>query len=84
MPGLDSPFGEEIFPNIQPKTPLAQLEVVSSHPVGARPVTADRHLGCPAEDSALGRHVPRRDSFSPCRVIGWGVGVLFAWLFFSH
>ena len=27
---LDSPFGEEIFPNIQSKPPLAQLEAISS------------------------------------------------------
>ena len=27
---LDNPFGEEIFPNIQPKPPLVQLEAISS------------------------------------------------------
>jgi len=31
---LGSPFAEEIFPNIQPKAPLVQLEVISSHPKG--------------------------------------------------
>ncbi|KAK4832619.1 hypothetical protein QYF61_024600 [Mycteria americana] len=30
VPVLDKPFGEEIFPNIQPKPPLDQLEAVSS------------------------------------------------------
>ena len=29
---LDNPFGEEIFPNIQSKPLLAQLEAISSHP----------------------------------------------------
>ena len=29
---LDNPFSEEIFPNIQSKPPLAQLEAVSSRP----------------------------------------------------
>jgi len=29
---LAKPFGEEIFPNIQSKPPLAQLEAVSSRP----------------------------------------------------
>ncbi len=32
VPMLDNPFGEEIFPNIQSKPPLAQLEAVSSRP----------------------------------------------------
>jgi len=27
---LDNPFSEEIFPNIQPKPPLEQLETISS------------------------------------------------------
>ncbi|KAJ7423221.1 hypothetical protein BTVI_10719 [Pitangus sulphuratus] len=30
---LDNPFSEEIFPNIQSKPPLVQLEAISSHPV---------------------------------------------------
>ena len=30
---LDHTFGEEIFPNIQSKPPLAQLEAVSSCPI---------------------------------------------------
>ena len=30
---LDNPFGEEIFPNIQTKPPLVQLEAISSHPI---------------------------------------------------
>ena len=30
---LDNPFSEEIFPNIQSKPPLVQLEAVSSCPV---------------------------------------------------
>ena len=30
---LDNPFGEEIFPNIQSKPPLAQLEAISSCPI---------------------------------------------------
>ena len=29
----DDPSGEEIFPNIQSKPPLAQPEAVSSHPI---------------------------------------------------
>jgi len=28
---FNSPFGEEFFPNIQPKPPLVQLEAISSH-----------------------------------------------------
>lgn len=30
---LDNPFGDDTFPNIQPKLPLAQPEDVSSPPV---------------------------------------------------
>ena len=30
---LDNSFGEEIFPNIQSKPPLLQLEPISSHPI---------------------------------------------------
>ncbi|KAK4825284.1 LOW QUALITY PROTEIN: hypothetical protein QYF61_026129 [Mycteria americana] len=30
---LDNPFSEDIFPNIQSKPPLVQLEAVSSHPI---------------------------------------------------
>ena len=30
---LDNPFGEEFFPNIQPKPPLLQLEAISSCPI---------------------------------------------------
>ncbi|KAK4827707.1 LOW QUALITY PROTEIN: hypothetical protein QYF61_020985 [Mycteria americana] len=33
VPVLDNPYGEEIFPNIQPKPPLVQLEAISSHPI---------------------------------------------------
>jgi len=33
VPVLDNIFSEEIFPYIQSKPPLAQLEAVSSHPV---------------------------------------------------
>ena len=33
VPMLDKPFGEEIFPNIQSKPPLAQLEAVSCCPI---------------------------------------------------
>ncbi|KAK4806266.1 hypothetical protein QYF61_013410 [Mycteria americana] len=33
VPMLDNPFGEEIFPNIQSKPPLAQLEAISSPPI---------------------------------------------------
>ncbi|KAK4830127.1 LOW QUALITY PROTEIN: hypothetical protein QYF61_008554 [Mycteria americana] len=33
VPMLDHPFGEEIFPNIQSKPPLAQLEAISSRPI---------------------------------------------------
>ncbi|KAK4832178.1 hypothetical protein QYF61_020958 [Mycteria americana] len=33
VPMLDNPLGKEIFPNIQAKPPLAQLEVVSSCPM---------------------------------------------------
>ncbi|KAK4807218.1 hypothetical protein QYF61_024338 [Mycteria americana] len=33
VPMLDNPFGEEKFPNIQSKPPLAQLEAISSHPI---------------------------------------------------
>lgn len=34
MPMLDNPSGEDIFLNIQPETPLAQPEAVSSPPDG--------------------------------------------------
>ncbi|KAK4815148.1 hypothetical protein QYF61_017589 [Mycteria americana] len=33
VPMLDNPFGEKIFPNIQSKPPLAQLEAISSRPI---------------------------------------------------
>ncbi|KAK4826396.1 hypothetical protein QYF61_008067 [Mycteria americana] len=33
LPMLDNPFGEELFPNIQSKPPLAQLEAISSRPI---------------------------------------------------
>ncbi|KAK4823850.1 hypothetical protein QYF61_007498 [Mycteria americana] len=33
VPTLDNPFGEEIFPNIQSKPPLVQLEAISSCPI---------------------------------------------------
>ncbi|KAK4814190.1 hypothetical protein QYF61_012427 [Mycteria americana] len=33
VPMLDNPFGEEIFPNIQSKPPLAQLEAIFSRPI---------------------------------------------------
>ncbi|KAK4813829.1 hypothetical protein QYF61_001833 [Mycteria americana] len=33
VPMLDNPLGEEKFPNIQSKPPLAQLEAISSRPV---------------------------------------------------
>ncbi|KAK4817018.1 hypothetical protein QYF61_025938 [Mycteria americana] len=33
VPMLDNPFGEKIFPSIQSKPPLAQLEAISSHPI---------------------------------------------------
>ncbi|KAK4818705.1 hypothetical protein QYF61_017926, partial [Mycteria americana] len=33
VPMLDNPSSEEIFPNIQPKPPLVQLEAISSHPI---------------------------------------------------
>ncbi|KAK4811045.1 hypothetical protein QYF61_015749 [Mycteria americana] len=33
VPMLDHPFSKEIFPNIQSKPPLAQLEAISSRPI---------------------------------------------------
>ncbi|KAK4813411.1 hypothetical protein QYF61_004748, partial [Mycteria americana] len=33
VPMLDNPLGEEKFPNIQSKPPLAQLEAISSYPI---------------------------------------------------
>ncbi|KAK4821380.1 hypothetical protein QYF61_018918 [Mycteria americana] len=33
VPMLDHPFGEDIFPNIQSKPPLEQLEAISSRPM---------------------------------------------------
>jgi len=30
---LHNSFSEEIFPNIQPKPPLAQLQAIASHPI---------------------------------------------------
>ncbi|KAK4808831.1 hypothetical protein QYF61_001339 [Mycteria americana] len=33
VPMLDNPFSEEIFPNIQSKPPLPQLEAISSRPI---------------------------------------------------
>jgi len=33
MPVLNNPFCKEVFPDIQPKPPLAQLEAISPHPV---------------------------------------------------
>ena len=32
---LDNPFGEEIFPFIQSKPPLMQLEAISSRPIAS-------------------------------------------------
>jgi len=32
---LDNPFSGEIFPNIQSKHPLTQLEVIASHPIAS-------------------------------------------------
>lgn len=32
MPGLDTPFGKEILAEIQPKSPLVQLEDISTCP----------------------------------------------------
>lgn len=85
VPGLDSPFGEEIFPNIQPKPLLAQLEAVSSHHVGARAVTADnRHLGCPAEDSALGRQIPQGIALVTAQSLAGGLGFYLPGCFFPH
>ncbi|PKU44940.1 hypothetical protein llap_4753 [Limosa lapponica baueri] len=37
IPMLENPFGEEIFPNIQSKPPLAQLEAVSFCPIACYP-----------------------------------------------
>ncbi|KAK4832875.1 hypothetical protein QYF61_025971 [Mycteria americana] len=45
VPMLDSPFGEEIFPDIQSKPPLVQLEAVSSCPMACYlGEEADTHL----------------------------------------
>ena len=35
VPMLDKLFGEEFFPNIQPKPPLMQPETIFSHPVAS-------------------------------------------------
>ncbi|KAK4817545.1 hypothetical protein QYF61_019502 [Mycteria americana] len=41
----DNPFSEEIFPNIQSKPPLAQLEAISSRPIACYPgEETDPHL----------------------------------------
>jgi len=32
---LHNPFREEIFPNIQSKLPLTQLEAIASHPIAS-------------------------------------------------
>lgn len=33
VPVLDKPFGEEVFPNTQPKPPVVQLQAISSCPI---------------------------------------------------
>ncbi|KAK4827063.1 hypothetical protein QYF61_013704, partial [Mycteria americana] len=33
VPMLDNPFGEDVFPNIQSKPPLVQLDAIYSHPI---------------------------------------------------
>ncbi|KAK4818053.1 LOW QUALITY PROTEIN: hypothetical protein QYF61_004580 [Mycteria americana] len=35
VPMLDHPFSKDIFPNIQSKLPLTQLEAISSHPMAS-------------------------------------------------
>ena len=32
---LDHSFSKEIFPNVQSKSPLMQLEAISSHPIAS-------------------------------------------------
>ena len=33
VPMLDNPFSEDIFPDIQSRPPLMQLEAIASHPI---------------------------------------------------
>ena len=35
VPMLDNPFGEEMLPNIQSKSPLTQLEAIAPRPVAS-------------------------------------------------
>ena len=41
---IENPFGEEIFPNIQSKPPLVQLEAISSHSITYLGKDTDPHL----------------------------------------
>ncbi|KAK4833014.1 hypothetical protein QYF61_027116 [Mycteria americana] len=49
VPMLDNPLGEEKFPNIQSKPPLAQLEAISSRPIPCYlGEETDPHLSTPS------------------------------------
>ncbi|KAK4809926.1 LOW QUALITY PROTEIN: hypothetical protein QYF61_023413 [Mycteria americana] len=58
VPVLENPFGEEIFPNIQSKPPLEQLEAISS-----RPITCD--LGEETDPTSLQPPFRPFDEVSP-------------------
>ncbi|KAK4809817.1 LOW QUALITY PROTEIN: hypothetical protein QYF61_014285 [Mycteria americana] len=58
VPMLDNPLGEEKFPNIQSKPPLAQLEAISS-----RPITCD--LGEETDPTSLQPPFRPFDEVSP-------------------
>ena len=61
VPMLDNPFGEEIFPNIQSKPPLAQPEAISSYPTTCYlEKETDTHL-----DTASFQVVVERDRVFP-------------------
>ena len=48
-PMLDNPFGEEIFPDVQSKPPLVQLEAVSFHPITSYLIEeTSTHLATPS------------------------------------
>jgi len=53
----DHSFSKEIFPNIQPKPPLTQLEAMASHPIASylREET-NTHLTTPSFQVAVESH----------------------------
>ena len=66
VPTLDHPFGEEIFPNIQPKHPLVQHDAVCFCPVTSYLAQeTDPHLSTASLQVAVESNQVSPASFSP-------------------